>query len=296
MKITITSDQGPALARFFSTAVIKEFASEGRSALGSKILKDIGFLDSLDYSTTLGSFFNNIYASLFRSYRSEYIYKNVIAQKILLGTHSLNTTYMLTEFRTGSCRADAILLNGTSTVYEIKSAYDSMGRLSRQIQAYQQLFDKVCVVTASSQVDNVRKHIDSDIGLMVLNDRKTLSTIQEPASMKKHVLPTAIFDSLRKSEYVGIIKAHFGAVPDVPNTQIYQACHDLFCTISPVEAHDAMVSILKKRGDGKRLNAFIESVPYSLKAASLSCKFSAREQSQFSHLLKTEIGNCLPIC
>lgn len=292
----ITLDQCPALTRFFSAAVIREFASDGRSTLGTKILKDVGLLDRLDPATTLTTFFDSIYAVLFHTYRSEYIYKNVIAQKILLGTHSLNTTFMLTEFRSGACRADALLLNGTSTVYEVKSAYDTMGRLSRQIQAYRQLFDKVCVVTAPSQVEEVKKHIDDDIGLIVLNDRNNLSRIQEPTSIKNTVLPEAIFDSLRRPEYEAIIKEKFGAVPDVPNTQIYQACLELFRTLDSVDAHDAMVSALKKRGGSKRLNEFIESVPHSLKAASLSCKLSSCEQARFSHLLNTEIGDCLSIC
>lgn len=295
-QFVITSNQGPALARLFSAAVIKELAVNGCSGLGVKILKDAGLLRAFDPSTTLSSFFDSIYAALFHSYRSEYIYKNVIAQKILLGTHSLNTSFMLTEFRSALCRADVVLLNGTSTVYEIKSAYDSMGRLSRQIQAYRQLFDKVCVITAPSQVENVKQHIADDIGLLVLSDRNTLRTIQEPTSLKSSVLPTAIFDSLRRKEYEEIVRTHFGTVPDVPNTRIYQACHDLFCTLDPVDAHDSMVSILKKRGGSKRLNTFIESVPLSLKAASLSCKLTAKEQSLFSLLLNAEIGTCLSIC
>ncbi len=294
-EIVITSSHGPALARFFSAAVIKELASKGWSDFGVKILKDVGLLGAFDPSMPLRSFFDSIYATLLRSYRSEYIYKNVIAQKILLGTHSLNTSFMLTEFRSALCRADVVLLNGTSTVYEIKSAYDSMGRLSRQLQAYRQLFDKVCVITAPSQVEHVKKYIADDIGLLVLSNRNTLQTIQEPSSLKNTVLPTAIFDSLRRKEYEEIIKARFGTVPDVPNTRIYQACHDLFCTLDPVEAHDSMISILKKRGGSKRLNEFIDSVPNSLKAASLSCKLSTKEQSQFSILLNVEIGDCLSI-
>lgn len=294
--LVITSNQGPALVRFFSAAVIKDLATHGGSDLGVKILKDTGLSSVFDPATTLRSFFDTIYAALFRSYRSEYIYKNVIAQKVLLGTHSLKTSFMLTEFRSALCRADVVLLNGTSTVYEIKSAYDSMGRLSRQIQAYRQLFDKVCVITAPSQVENVKQHIADDIGLLVLSDRNTLRTIQEPSSLKSNVLPTTIFDSLRQKEYEEIVKAHFGSVPNVPNTKIYQACHDLFCTLDPIDAHDSMVSILKKRGGNKRLSEFIESVPASLKAASLSCNLNAKEQSQFSLLLNAEIGDCLSIC
>lgn len=48
---------------------------------------------------------------------------NVIANKILLGKHSLNTSHMLSEFRVGYNKADVVIINGTSSVYEIKSEY-----------------------------------------------------------------------------------------------------------------------------------------------------------------------------
>ena len=214
----------PCLARLFSSAVIKELATEGHSRLASSLLKETGFLQTFDLKTHLRDLFDAVYMLLFHKYRNEYVYKNAIAQKILMGVHSLNTTFMLTEFRTGTCKADVVLLNGTSTVYEIKSAYDSIERLARQIQSYRQLFDNINVITADSQLGKVKEIVGNDIGLMVLTDRFTFRTIQKPTSLNNTVEPSVIFDSLRRSEYEAVIKKHFGSVPNVPNTRNYKAC------------------------------------------------------------------------
>jgi hypothetical protein len=284
---------GPALARLFSASVIDELALKGHSTLAVSILKETGLLGEFNQTTLLRDFFNQVYTWLFRTYRNEYIYKNAIARKILLGVHSLNTTTMLTEFRAGSCKADVIVLNGTSTVYEIKSAYDSLDRLTRQIAAYRQLFDRINVITSDSQLDKVARVTGNDIGLMVLTDRNTIRTVQEPMSLKNTVHQAVIFDSLRKNEYEQIIKEHFGAVPRMPNARMYQSCRELFCSLNQTVAHDAMVDVIKKRGDSKRLRDFVVSVPESLTAVSLSCNLSVAGQIRFLRLLNMEIGNCL---
>jgi hypothetical protein len=292
--LTNRTREGGSLSRLFSSAVIKEFALKGRSPLASIILRETGFYSEFKPTIPLRDFFDRVYKIMFRSYRNEYVYKNAIAQKLLMGVHSLNTTSMLTEFRTGLCKADVVLLNGTSTVYEIKSAYDSMERLTRQIAAYRQLFDNIHVITADSQLWKVKETVGNDIGLMVLTDRGTIHTIQKPISLKEKVQSSVIFDSLRKNEYEWIIRKRFGSVPKVPNTRVYQECRELFCSLSPTVAHDEMVTVLKSRGNSKRLHEFVTAVPGSLKAASLTCKLGAIQQSQFLRLLDAEIGTCLP--
>lgn len=294
-KLIISTTAAPALARLFSSAVIGEFATKGHSRLATVILKEADLLHRLSPTTRLRDFYNQMYTLLFNCYRNEYIYKNVIARKILLGVHSLNTSTMLTEFRSGNCKADVVILNGTSTVYEIKSAYDSVERLKRQVAAYRQLFDKVNVISAESQLDKVSAIVGGDIGLMVLTDRNTIRYVQEPASLKATVNPANIFDSLRKAEYEQIIKAHFGSIPDTSNGRMYQACRELFCSLSPCAAHDAMVTALKKRGSNQRLKDFVAIVPESLTAVSLSCNLTVAEQARFSTLLDSSLEHCLAL-
>jgi hypothetical protein len=292
-KTSKSSFHGPTLARLFSPTVVKEFAQTGSSPFASAILKEAAFTHRLAPATTMRDFFDHVYSLLFRTYRNEYIYKNVIAQKILLGVHSLTTTCMLTEFRAGDCKADTVLLNGTSTVYEIKSAYDSIERLSRQIAAYRKVFDKINVITSDSQTEKVAGTVGDDIGLLVLTDRNTIRTVRKPASLKHSVQPEVIFDSLRSSEYEQIVKTHFDAIPAVSNTRMYQACRELFRTLSPETAHDAMVTVLKQRGSSRRLHEFIASVPPSLKALSLSCRLGGAEQARFAEVLNASVGDFL---
>lgn len=293
VKNKIHSSCGPVLARIFSVSVIDEFASKGRSPLATAILKEAGVLKEFDPAILLRDFFDQVHSLLFRCYRNEYIYKNAIARKVLLGVHSLKTASMLTELRAGACKADAVVLNGTSTAYEIKSAFDSMERLTRQVAAYQQVFDRINVITSDSQLDKVAGVVNNDIGLMVLTDRYTISTVREPSSFKSSVRPEIIFDSLRRNEYELIVKEHFGEVPQVSNARMYQACREIFSGLDPATAHDAMVSVLKKRDNSKRLRDFVLSVPESLTATSLSYKLGVAEQARFSQLLNMPISCCL---
>lgn len=287
---------GPGLSRLFSANVIKDLATKGISKTACRILSESHLTETLDPHMVLRDFYDELYAFLFRVYRNEYIYKNAIAEKVLLGKHSLNSSFMLTEFRAGNCKADSVVLNGSSTVYEIKSTYDSVNRLERQLNAYHQTFDHINVITSDDQLAKVEQVISDSVGLMVLSDRYTIHTVREASSHKAHVEPAVIFDSLRKPEYSAIIKSQYGYVPDVPNTRIYNECKALFIKLDPQVAHDEMVRVLKKRGSCYLLREFITQVPDSLKAVSLGCKLTKHDKSTFLKLLDTEIGTCLLAC
>ena len=169
---------------------------------------------------------------------NEYIYKNAIANKILLGKHSLNTSHMLTEFRVAKCKADVVILNGTSTVYEIKSEYDSFNRLENQINSYLKVFDHINVITSDSQITKLQTLLPENIGIMVLTNRNTIKTIRESEGNKKNINTEILFDSLRKNEYTRIVKEFYGEVPNVPNTQIYKEFKKLFCDLPVETVHD----------------------------------------------------------
>jgi hypothetical protein len=283
----------PGLSRLFSTQVMKELSAKGYSQLACKVIEETKATDVLDPTMQLRDFFDWLYLGLFRSYRNEYVYKNAIAAKILLGKHSLNSSFMLTEFRAANCKADTVVLNGTSNVYEIKSEFDNLDRLGRQIAAYRKLFDMIHVITSEKQVEKVLGAVDKNVGVMILSNRDTIRTVRKSASSKSEVDPSVIFDSLRRPEYVQIIKAQFGHAPKVPNTRMYETCKQLFCQLTPDVAHDEMVRVLKKRGSSQSLSDFITGVPRSLKAASLSCQLSRKEQAAFLNLLDRDIGHCL---
>ena len=274
-----------SLTRTFSPIVLESLIDSGSSEYLSEVLKISGIIGQIDPDMTLGDFLEWLYNKMSHYYRNEYVYKNALANKILLGKHSLNTAYMLTEFRVDNCRADVVILNGTSNVYEIKSEYDSLDRIQNQVESYMKMFDMVNVITSYSQMDKVGAELPIEIGLLELTSHYTIKTVREAVSLKKTVKPEIIFDSLRKSEYLKIIKEVFEFVPDVPNTRIYRECRDLFCTLSPEVAHDEMVSVLKMRGNKNMLKDIISDFPKSLTAYVIDSGINERKVKKFEEML-----------
>src|ERR1700686_3491115 len=143
------SDQLAAFSRLFSSTVIHEMARKGKSPLFARLANQSRLLCSMPSASHVYSLFEAAFSLLKREgYRDEYIYKAALTHRILLGKHSLQTASMLSEFRVGECKADIAILNGTATVYEIKSERDSLSRLERQVTAYANVFARVYVIAA----------------------------------------------------------------------------------------------------------------------------------------------------
>lgn len=287
---------GPVLSRFFSSSVLRELARTGHSATGTRLLHEHHLLEQFESKMQVGEFYDAIFRRLLREYRHEYIYKNAIAEKILLGKHNLSTAFMLTELRVDDCKADAVVLNGTSHVYEIKSEMDSFDRLDRQLAAYRKMFDFITIITTERLYQSVADRTPREIGIMVLAEGKyrfrTKNYCRKAASNKSHVEPAVIFNSLQQREYLKIIKEVFGiSLAHLPNTQIYREAKMYFEKLTPEEAHDAMVVALKHRRDVRRIADFVVDVPSSLKAASLSIKLTPEERGRFVNLLHKDIAS-----
>jgi hypothetical protein len=291
--IKIDTKYLPALGRIFTPMVMDSIAQKGRSGYLTEVSANSGLMLQIDPSTTLGQFFDWIYSILFKNYRNEYIYKNAITNKILLGKHNLDTSHLLTEFRVGKCKADVVVLNGTSTVYEIKSEFDSFVRLEKQIQSYLEIFDHINVITSNSQVSKLENILPATIGILVLTNRNTISTIRESKANKKNINPCVLFDSLRKNEYIKVIKEYYETVPDAPNALIYRECKKLFCKINPEIAHDVTTKILRERTNLKVLKEFIEKAPSSLSAYAMTICNEKTKMKTLMPIFSSSIGSVI---
>ena len=76
--------------------------------------------------SSLKSLLDDLYQLLLAHYRCEYVYKNSVATSLFLNGHNPKDAYLTSEFRSAQSRADVVILNGTSTIYEIKTEYDSL--------------------------------------------------------------------------------------------------------------------------------------------------------------------------
>lgn len=264
------------IAQCFSAPVLSALARTGRSRPLSGVLRD----GLVVQSGTLADAFDGLFAQICRGYRAEYVYKNILATRLLLGRHSLRTATLLNEFRAGESKADVVIINGTSSVYEIKTEFDSTERLAAQIASYRRLFDRIHVVTHAGLVDTIRDQVPDDIGILALNRRLSITTLREPIPNRANVDPEAIFSSLRQTEYCAVIETEFGSVPDVPNARLYTEWRALFGRLSPEQAHDSMVRALRARGSDRKYIDFVHALPRSLKLIALTARFSHRERDQ----------------
>lgn len=206
------------------------------------------------------------YKDLYKNYKVEYLYKNTLLNKILLGKYSTNTSTAFDEFKIGFSIADFVLLNGEAKIFEIKTELDSLEKLDKQIKDYRKFGDKIYVVSNSKFIPTLlQKYSETSIGVIEWTERNTLKTVLQAKSNKEYFEHRTIFKTLRKKEYLDLIHSFFGEIPDVPNTQIFEKCLDL-CETIPVERFQRKaVEILKRRK--LRCPEYLTSkkTPYELK-------------------------------
>lgn len=287
---TYSTAQLSALTRLFSVTVFREMAKKGRSGLFRRLLGQTDLIEHASSCATVGDAFDSAFDILkVAGRRDEYIYRAAISQKVLMGTHSLRTASMLNEFRVGSAKADLVILNGTATVYEIKSERDSLARLANQVENYKRVFAKVNVIASEGHIDGVLEKVPDDVGVMCLSRRYRITAVREAVDCPERICPATVFDSLRMAEGVAILQAMGVAVPEVPNTQRYAALRDLFATLDPVLLHIEMVRTLKRTRDLAPLGDFINRLPKSLQAAALSVSVRRSDHSKLINATETPL-------
>jgi hypothetical protein len=267
----LATEQLAAISRLFSSSIVKEMGKRGRSPLFARLARQSRLSDLLSPSACVSALFDAAFALLRREgNRHEYIYKAALTHKILLGIHSLQTASMMNEFRVGECKADVAILNGTATVYEIKSERDSLSRLERQVAAYSTVFAKVYVIAAEGHVQAVAKVVPDFVGIMQLNRRYCISTLREAVDQPERTSPSAIFDSIRTAEARMILSSLGVTIPDVPNTRLHSVLREEFVKLDRAQAHAQMVRVLKRTRNLLPLSTLLNQLPHSLQTAALS--------------------------
>jgi len=279
-----------ALTRFFSSAVFREMAKKGRSPLFGRLINQTDLSQKCGRHAKVADAFDMAFSILKKSgHRDEYVYRVALAHKVLMGKHSLKTASMLNEFRAGSSRADIVILNGTATVYEIKSERDSLARLANQVRNYQRVFASVNVIASEGHVKGVLDVVPDDVGVMCLTSRYRISTIRDAIDDPERVCPSAIFESLRAAEAESVLKALGVAIPSVPNTRRHAMLREFFLQQDPAGVHAQMVRTLKRTRSLSLLSDLIDQLPRSLHAAALSIPLRRAEHDRLAAAVGTRL-------
>ena len=288
VNLNVNTDRLRSYANILSNSTFNDLVRcEDYDYLKAKIIKyDKKFTKRTE--VTYQQYFSYIFNSLKVNYRNEYIYKNLIINKILLGRHSLNTANALNEFRVNKSIADLVLLNGTSVVYEIKTELDSPQRITSQIHDYKKVFKEIYIVTHYSLMEKYSEIIGNEIGIIVLTDKFSLKTIRKP-EINKHFDKLTMFKCLRKAEYSNIILSFFGKLPQVSDFKFYNSCMELFLQIPSEMLHDFMLHELKRRTVKEKEILASPDIPNELKHICMCLDFNKREYSTLNKVLKSKI-------
>jgi hypothetical protein len=283
-----------ALSRLFSAKVVQDFGRCGRSSLFARLIEQTQVASQISSELTVGTAFDKAFSILKTiGNRDDYVYRSAITQKVLLGRHSLSTATLLNEVRAGSCKADVVVFNGTSTAYEIKSERDSLARLQNQISNYRQVFASVNVVASSLHLHEVLNAVPEDVGVITLSDRFTFQNVRKAQNHPERTSPLMILEILRVEEATSILKNLGQDVPLVPNTRMRFELQRIFSGLDPTIVHDQMVKELRSSRSQASLANFIGSVPVSLRAASLAAKPNLKNMVRIKEAVDTPLAEAL---
>lgn len=291
----LNSFQLTALTRLFSASVFNEIAKKGQSPMFARSLRETELFDCVDIQgITVGEAFNKAFSILRQNgLRNEYVYRSALTHNFLLGKHSLRTACMINEFRIGPCKADLIILNGTGTVYEIKSERDSLGRLQNQIINYRKAFGKIYVIAGSDHINDVLNTTDSSIGVLSLTRWNRISTIREAKEVLDFICPITIFESLRINEAKIIVSSLGIEIPDLPNTQMHGFLKDIFNSLPPLSVYELMLKTLKKSRSLLSLNELVLNLPKSLQPAALSIQLRFKDHERLINTMQTPLDEAI---
>lgn len=261
-------EQGAVLAAAFSPVVLRRLARKEPASTDARI----GVIASLlaNHPTgTLGEAFDAAHRILARSYRSEYVFKNELISRIIFGRHSPRTASALVEQHMGSSCADVLVLNGTSTVYEIKTDLDDFSRLSGQLESYSTRAEYVFVASSMTRADALAARVPENVGVIGLHTNGRLTVAREAISNLDRIDVSHLFGMLRVAELEAILGRTHRYVPEPHQSRAWYAMRDLFHELSPTVAHAETLHELRARGQAANTLLTDRRLPRSLRA--LAC-------------------------
>jgi hypothetical protein len=283
-----SGDRDVALARIFSPAIYRDLASKGRSPAFTRLADQCALFDQ-NGCLSVGDLFEHAFFKLRQGNRSEYVYKAALAKKTILGIHNLSTATLLSEFRAGFSKADIVVVNGTTTVYEVKSERDKLCRLQGQISDYLKVFGRVNVILAEKHVEDAKNILPEVVGIHRLTYRNQISVVREGSDNSTNVSPSAIFSSLSVREASDVLKELGISVPDLPNTQLYSELAMIFEKLPGLDVHEASVKVLKASRSQSHLKNFISGFPNSLKVNALTIPLRVQDRSRVLETLSLPV-------
>lgn len=248
-----TYDKGQLreLASMVSHAAFKRLSSSSnQSAYIQRMKKYTGWKEmSTERPAKLGDLIAHSYQILEQHYRHEYLYKNKLLNDYVQKQYALDDTILLNEFRVGQSIADAVLVNGTNKVFEIKTELDSPERLQSQLEDYYKAFTEVYVFTHTTLADKYLNLLPVHVGLLLYTANGSVYELRAATARTESLDSTFMMGSLRKPEYTKLVKQLVGFIPEATPAFYYRSCLEVLRQFPVEQVQKEYCNILKQRID-----------------------------------------------
>lgn len=133
-------------------------------------------------------------------YRNEAVIKSSFINHVM----NVDTRVVGFEFPVGNNRVDLCAIDNRSSAFEIKTAYDTLARLDRQLSAYLRVFEYVYVICEESKLDEVLLVTPPCVGIYSYSDtsRKIKFVVRRPAKRSDR-----IDETVQRSVFPSTLKA-----------------------------------------------------------------------------------------
>lgn len=149
----------------------------------TKLYYDSTRTDQSSFKNLFNNFFDLPYELVFRneSYQSslynllEKYYKNeeIVKAKFVSTNANCKRNFTFFEFPVKNSRIDIVSLGDKSFAYEVKTKYDTLDRLSKQLNDYLKCFEYVYVIISDDRLDEVAHMIPTEVGIYTFKDKST---------------------------------------------------------------------------------------------------------------------------
>lgn len=243
---TIDARYNFALSQVFGATLLKRLDDEAYEGQIRGLLLDSGLYpptESWDFVRGLCM----TYDYLRTNYRCEYVYKNEIANQLLLRYHNDNSATLLREVASDRSIADVVIVNGKTVAYEIKTELDNLDRLMGQIESYQCIYDCLNIVTHPAAVEVIQKRVSNSVGIIVMSTDGCLETVREPTETSGKFDASKAILTLRQSELVSAYEKYVSKMPKMGSALIYTFCQDWYLKLELEDARIVFAESLKSR-------------------------------------------------
>jgi hypothetical protein len=275
-------------AEFFKAKTIQNIINQG--SLPDNILKNINNITFINEKPSYADLYNNAYCTLRKTYRNEMYVKINLVRKLLYPSNSYKKGIVYQEFPVSESVGDVLSIGKEISIYEIKTAYDSLNRLKNQVESYYKISPFVSLVLDELKIKDIYKYsLPDSVGIWKIGSRGGVSRVKTPLPNYGYLSIYDMINSLRKKEYVRIANLLKGGIEyAVEDGRVWSKIQSDMKTEDPVVFYNLFKDSLERRFNTSYAKEVTKFEDY-LRPILLAKRYSENDLQDLLRFMQSEV-------